>query len=218
MNPFNSLRNLFTKKARVSTQQEQQWLEGVHAFKKGSKLFRENKHQEALDCFDRAIECGFGGEGIYGLRAWSLQGLGFHLDAVDDFLKAISLAPEEADLYFGCSISRSATGDFAGCVSDLQEAIRLSKLDNEYNDFWNNYAKETGWPSATAHYEMDLVDAQWTSEFHKKHPEAHQVWKERNEKDSVRWRRRPNPGGSITCGGETSQEPFSTTGGAHNDS
>ena len=87
------------------------------------------------------------------MRAMSLQALNFDLDAIDDFDRAILLAPGEANLYHMRSFSREAAGDHEGCVSDLQEAIRLSKIVNRHNDYWNGYAKETGWPSATAKYE-----------------------------------------------------------------
>jgi len=192
MNPLYSLRNLFKKSTQVPPE-GQQWLEGVHAFEKGKIHFRDKDQQKALDCFDRAIKSGYEGEGVYGLRAICLQEFHYELDAIDDFNKAISLAPEEANLYFMRSLSRSATGDYTGCISDLQEAIRLSKIDNKYNDFWNNYAKETGWTSATAHYEMDLMSAQQfrkgvekVKELEEKHPE---LGIRHTKKDSARWRR-----------------------------
>ena len=44
------------------------------------------------------------------------------------------------------------------------EAIRLSKIDNDDNAFWNNYAKSTGFSSQTAFYETFLpteAEASW---------------------------------------------------------
>ena len=185
MNPLNSLRNLFKKNTQVSPEGPQ-WLEGFHAFEKG-KIHFNNDDQKALDCFDRAIKSGFEGEGIYGLRAICLQALHFDHDAIDNFNKAISLAPEEANLYFMRSLSRAATGDLTGRVSDLQEAIRLSKIHNKYNEFWNNYAKETGWPSATVYYEVDLRGAQEDREFWEENPECAKLRREFAKKLHKLW-------------------------------
>lgn len=192
MNPLYGLRNLFKQNTQASPE-AQRWLEGFRAFEKGQNHFRNKDEQKALECFDRAIESGFEDADIYDLRAVCLQALGFHLDAIDDFDKAISLAPEEAPLYYMRSFSRSAIGDYTGCVSDLQEAIRLSEIDNATNRFWNNYAKETGWPSGTARYEMDLMFAQQSMEhdetvkqLEENHPE---LGIRRRKGDSSQWRR-----------------------------
>ncbi len=193
MNSLNSLRNFFKKNTRGSAT-DQLWVEGFHAFKMGRVCFRDKDQQQALDCFDRAIACGFEGEGIYGLRASSLQALDFELDAIDDFSRAILLAPEETNLYFMRSLSRGVTCDLAGRVSDLQEAIRLSKIDSKYNDFWNNYAKETGWPSATAYYEAEYEMALEQARMYREVEIYRQDRLRRRDEDSVRWRRPRNPG------------------------
>lgn len=41
-------------------------------------------------------------------------------------------------------------------MEDIEEAIRKSKGDNEENRYWNSYARETGFDSATQKYEIDL--------------------------------------------------------------
>lgn len=183
MDLWKTIRNLFVKKGTPPAATER--VEAFLAFEEGKKHFGHDD-QEALDSFDRAIGLGYEDTDIYGMRGYCLQGLGFHLDAVDDFDKAISLTPENANDYFARSISKSATGDYAGCVSDLQEAVRLSKRDNEYNRFWNNYAKETGWPSATAYYESRLVFAQDCLRIHAKYGE---LGRELRERESPPWRR-----------------------------
>jgi tetratricopeptide (TPR) repeat protein len=154
MNLLQSLANLF-KNPQVSPE-NQRWLDGYLAFEEGKKHFCNKDGEKALDCFDRAIESGIEGADILRLRGICLQELGFDLDAIDDFNKAISLSPEDANCFFMRSLSRSATGDRNGSISDLQEAIRVSMIDNEDNRFANNYAKETGWASASAYYEERL--------------------------------------------------------------
>jgi tetratricopeptide (TPR) repeat protein len=130
-------------------------LEGIGFFEAGKKHFMEGKNQEALDCFDKAIKNGVEDE-VYELRAMCLQALDFHLDAIDDFNKAISLSPENANSYFMRSLSESRTGDVEACISDLESAVRLSKIDNEANRILNEGAKETGRNSVTDFYNSYL--------------------------------------------------------------
>jgi tetratricopeptide (TPR) repeat protein len=192
MNLLNNFFNLFKK--QISSSEDDKigklWIEGQKTFERGKELWSARHFQDALDSFDLAIESGFEGYDIYALRASCLRGLGFDLDAIDDFCKAISLASEEANLYFMRSLSRETTGDFAGCISDLQEAIRLSKIDNKYNAFWNNYSKESGWTSATALYEHYLSNAQLNRKFYEKNPEA---WQRQLERHPAHWRRSRKP-------------------------
>jgi hypothetical protein len=54
------------------------------------------------------------------------------------------------------SVIKDSLFDFEGSLADLKEAICLSKLDNDDNAYWNNYAKSTGFSSQTAFYEMLL--------------------------------------------------------------
>jgi tetratricopeptide (TPR) repeat protein len=113
-----------------------------------------------------------------------LQALGFELDAIDDFNEAIAREPEDANLYFMRAMSKGHTGDFDGSISDHQEAVRLSKADTQNNAYLNDYAKETGWPSATTFYEQYLRFAQIdNSEL------GHICAEERRRKESSSWRR-----------------------------
>ena len=181
MNPLNSIRNLFKNKSQDSTEEDYKFNEAFNAYLEGKKLYSAKKYQEAIDYFDKAIESGFERyyNEIYELRAMSLQSLNFDLDAIEDFNKAISLAPEDANLYFMRGLSRGVTGDFTGSIYDYKETIRLSEIDNKLNDCLNNYAKKTGWTSASAYYEHHLERAQMNKDLYEKHPDA---WERRIEK------------------------------------
>lgn len=193
------------KSHRDSGLQESQWHDGVETCMKGEVLFGELKHREALHCFDRAIACGFDGRRVYGLRGSCLQSLGFELDAIDDFSEAIQRAPEEAANYFSRALSKQAAGDFTGAISDFEEAIRLSKAESPYNDFWNDYAQETGWSSATARYEAQLSMAHSAKSVYEMDPGR---WHERVKKEAASWRR---PRGQLGAG-ESENEAHSGQG------
>jgi tetratricopeptide (TPR) repeat protein len=134
-----------------------QWRKGKIAFELGQKAFRENNMEEALEHFDQAIQCGFYREGIYCDRGLCLQHLDLHLDAVDDFTKAISLAPTSSSLYSMRSESRRETGDIYGCIADLKEAIRLSRGGDKLNEGFELTAKELGYGGAVSYYELRLT-------------------------------------------------------------
>ena len=162
MNPLSSILNVFKKKAPASIEANRQRLDGFDAFERGEQHYAAEpaRAQEALVCFDLAIECGFEGADVYELRAWCLQKLHFDLDALDDFDKAISLKPEDSNLYYMRSISKSATGDFHGCVFDLRTAIHLSKMDSDLNRKRDIAAKEMGYTEGvTGYYKIALFRA-----------------------------------------------------------
>jgi tetratricopeptide (TPR) repeat protein len=128
-------------------------------FKRG-KVSTSKQLQEALYCFDQAIDCGYVDDAdVYAMRGGCLQSLNFDLDAIDDFDKAIALEPENSVTFFQRSLSKGATRDFRGRVNDLKEAIRLAGIDNVFTRNLDAHAKETGYRSSTHYYEMQMVAA-----------------------------------------------------------
>lgn len=152
MNRFTNILNFFKQKDNGPTEGNQKWVEGYKAFERGKQhyLAGQETHsiaaqiQNALNCFDYAIASGFEDGGIYGTRGSCLQLLDFHLDAIDDFNKAIPLEPDDSNLYYMRSVSKGATGDLRGRVSDLQEAIRLAGVDTAINKSYDAWAKQKG--------------------------------------------------------------------------
>lgn len=184
MNPLSAIFNLF-KKSEPS-EDDKKWLDGYHAFQKGKELYHRNLRdrrdgsttgwaptkeqvQEALDCFDKAIELNFRDSWVYGLRAGCLQFLDFHLDAIDDLTKAITLEPNDCALYYQRSVSRMATGDLLGRVSDLQAAIRLATVPSTVIKAYDEEVKQRGWNCAADRFRWDLIDANleldWQAEY-----------------------------------------------------
>jgi tetratricopeptide (TPR) repeat protein len=153
MNPLNSLFNLFRRKPSVSKEANERWHRGYHAFEAGKKHFAKRRDQEAVDCFDTAVECGFEDAALFGLRGSCLQSLEWHIDAIDDFTKAISLETQDCNLYFQRAMSKSSIGDQQGFLADIQDAIRLARADNALTRNYNLWAKEHGWQSVAASYE-----------------------------------------------------------------
>jgi tetratricopeptide (TPR) repeat protein len=169
MNPIGGLLKFFGKRAaqRLETEKiAQRWRDGFDAFQKGKDFYFERRMQEALDCFDEAIDCGYVDDAdVYAMRGGCLQSLNFDLDAIDDFDRAIALEPENSVTFFQRSLSKGSTRDFRGRVSDLQEAIRLAGVDNAYTRSLDVHARETGYKNAADYYEMQMesakLDLEW---------------------------------------------------------
>jgi tetratricopeptide (TPR) repeat protein len=133
---------------------------GVEAFKKGEDFLSKKQMQEALECFDEAIDCGYvDNADVYAVRGSCLQSLDYDLDAIDDFDRAIVLQPENSLTFYMRSISKTATGDIRGCVSDLQEAIRLADVDNIHTRGLDVHARETGYKDSVHYYRLQMDSA-----------------------------------------------------------
>lgn len=157
MNLLSSLLNFFRKKPSASTEAAAIWLRGYKALEAGKEHCAAKRDQQALDCFDTAIECGFKDGEVFAARGGCLQALEWHFDAIDDFSNAISLEPHDCNHYFQRAMSKQSVGDKDGFLADAQEAIRRSKIDNQLTRHHNREAKEMGWESAAAIYEVQLL-------------------------------------------------------------
>lgn len=129
---------------------------GKSFHKMGLDYFTRQEHEKALQYFDKAIEAGYQSAEIYELRGRCLDEFEFYYDAISDYNKSVSLDPGKANVFYMRSSAKVFIEDFKGALEDIEEAIRKSKVDNENNRYWNSFARETGFDSATQKYEIDL--------------------------------------------------------------
>jgi len=167
---------------KLLSQSDRDFFDACDAFAAGEKIWREStlikgigwkesklsKIKKALKYFDEAIKRGlvepavfshgFDESEVFSLRGSCLNDLGFYFEALEDYNRAIEKNPKKgiASNYHMRSLIKDSLLDFEGSFADLKEAIRLSKLDNDDNAYWNKYAKSTGFSSQTAFYEMFL--------------------------------------------------------------
>ncbi|NLT52778.1 MAG: hypothetical protein GXX85_17885 [Ignavibacteria bacterium] len=155
---INSLeKQIKDEEARENLSNKESFADGYDNYKLGFDFLTKGDDETALKYFDKAIKLGYDEADIFSFRGQCLNSLGFYFEALDDYNIAISKDTPKANLFYMRSFIRNSLCDYEGSVSDIKEAIRLSKFDNEENRYWNNYAKETGFESATAKYEMDFV-------------------------------------------------------------
>ena len=157
----NTIVTLFKKPATKPMEGDQRWIVGYKALERGKELYFQKDDQQALPFFDAAIDSGFEGANVFGMRGGCLQSLHFDLDAIDDFTKAIKFDPEDSNNYFMRSISKGAVGDLQGCIDDLKEAIRLASIDSASSRSHNAHARENGYTNGVADmYRMQIMSAQ----------------------------------------------------------
>ncbi len=157
----------FTKKKTLPGFSHDEASVGFEAYHKGEDFLSKKQMQEALECFDEAINSGYvDNADVYSGRGLCLQSLNYDLDAIDDFDRAIALQPENSLTFYLRSLSKSSTSDLRGCVSDLEEAIRLAGVDNEYTRNVDAHARETGYKDAAYYYrkQMDFYKVRLDSE------------------------------------------------------
>ena len=104
--------------------------------------------------FDKAIECGI--TDAYAERAFCLQGLGFHYEAIIDFDEAIIHENYDANLYYGRGHSKTIVADFDGAISDLKKAVELSQIPNKQNAEYDDEMSKSGWSSVAQFYIFHL--------------------------------------------------------------
>lgn len=157
---FKFLKKLFFKQknkisANLNSNSKSLTKEMVTSLKDGLKFLQEGNFETALVKFDLAIESGIHKE-AYRERGYCLQSLGFHLDAIDDFSKAINNSPENANNYFGRSISKGILGYYTEALEDAKIAVSLSMVNSVWNNQVNQVAQSKGLQSVTNLYQEQV--------------------------------------------------------------
>ena len=199
MNWFTKIFKIKKSNLGVRTNKDStDYFEGLEAYKIGRKLFRDSvdysfpkerrkqKTIAALEFFDTAIEKGYDEADVFSFRGNCLRDINYYLDALDDFNASIDKDPERASFYYERAMTKQFIYDFEGSLLDYKEAIRLSKLDNANTKYWNEYAKQTGYNSASQKYEQDLSFMM----YNKERAEKNQARQEMIKKEKANIKRR----------------------------
>lgn len=162
--------NLFSKKTKIELSPDELALsdrmwDGFKFFSKGQDCYLNRQPSEALSYLDRALEYDFEENfshdlsELYDLRAACLQELRYHYDAINDFDKSIILDPNDSNKFFSRSTSKGAILDYVGEITDLEEAIQLSKTNTLLNSEYNDEVRNQGYKNAVQMFEMRLRTA-----------------------------------------------------------
>lgn len=152
---------LLGKSDVLETQRLERWHRGIKAFEAGERLYFDKRYDEALEYLDESIKLGYEDPDLFFSRGACLQSLDFHLDAIDDFGKAIAIRDDDSNYYFMRSISRGCVGDLHERVSDLVIAISLAGQNNPHSRSHNEGAREHGYLNGISDvYEIQMRHAE----------------------------------------------------------
>ena len=157
------------EKSIAPNKSTKEYFEGYDTFKVGQQLTKdavldkslsaERRRQKtiaALEFLDQAIQKGYDEAEAFALRVSVLRDLDYDIDALNDYNICIDKNPNKASYYYARALTKQFIYDYSGSLADFKEAIRLSKLDNDDTRYWNDYALQTGFNSATEKYKMDM--------------------------------------------------------------
>lgn len=169
--------------------------DGYYFFKEGVICLRRREIGNALKFFDSSIENHYLQYQVFYHRAECLSSLGYYLESIEDYNKAVEINSFIANIFYGRHFAKTAVGDLVGALNDLQEAIRVSKINNDNSMYWNSYAKDTGYTSTTERYEYDLVNYNMLIELYQEQelcniPEIKEKIEKRNLEYEINKRRR----------------------------
>jgi tetratricopeptide (TPR) repeat protein len=122
----------------------------LQAFQIGYAYYENNKDDEALIYFDKAIELGY--LNAIKDRAWCLHSLGYQYDAINDFSKSIQLDSNDSNQYYGRALCYVQIGNINAAVLDMEQAVIKSRVENIYNLKYDRNAKNMGYNNATELY------------------------------------------------------------------
>lgn len=161
----------FQKKKKSKTLEEiafdSKYFEGLELCNKGNNYYLNRQDDEAINCFNEAINCGYESASLYSSLGSCHQTKTNHVEAIACFDKAILLSPKDCNIYFMRAISKDSIKNFKDAIIDFQSAIDLSLINSSLNSTYNKGAIAQGYSSLSSMYKsfMDITKVQ--DEFHK---------------------------------------------------
>lgn len=93
---------------------------------KGIKFYEQGKYDEALKCFEKAIDLNPYHADAWCNRGFALVELKKYDEAAEAFDKAIELAPKNADLYYNKGLALETQGKRDDAILAYRKAIELN--------------------------------------------------------------------------------------------
>jgi tetratricopeptide (TPR) repeat protein len=85
----------------------------------------KDRYEEAVAAYDQAIALDQGYAEAWSRRGLTLAFLGKVTESEDSFSRAISLTPDDAEIYYNQAHARNMTGNRAGALESLDRAVSL---------------------------------------------------------------------------------------------
>lgn len=141
---------MFNKNKSTDKQRREEYYLGKELIAKARIFLEMEEYSKALPLLDKAIELEQK-EGYY-IRGLCLQALEFNLDAIDDFTKTISMAPNDCNLYFCRGNSEINLNQYDSAIEDGAKAVQLAEAGFVDNKRYDEAAIAQGSSSASSVY------------------------------------------------------------------
>jgi len=117
-------------------------LSATDFFEKGFSLGRDEKYEEAIDAFTKAIQLNHKYARAFAGRGLAYAYSGNYKQAFDDLNKAIELDPKDVKIYYARGVVYLKSGNYRLGIEDYNKAIELDPKDGGlYNDRGVAYGK-----------------------------------------------------------------------------
>ena len=131
--------------------------ENLDKLEAGRKSYISQDYAGALDYFIQLPRAEFQDDVEYlTMLADCYHQIGNHEKSIKIFDEAILLKPYDCHIYFQRSWPKRRLGDYTGAVSDIENAIKFSKIKNLDNEKYVMIAQEMEWCDHTTLYESNL--------------------------------------------------------------
>jgi len=102
---------------------------------KGGALYFLGKYEEAIKCYDKAIEIDPNNSVVWNNKGLALYFLGKYDEAIKCYDKAIEIDPNDADVWNNKGDSLDSLGKYEEAITSYDKAIEIDPNDA---DVWNN--------------------------------------------------------------------------------
>lgn len=136
-------------------------------FDDGLSAFHNGEYEKALVHFDNAFSLGYiekhkeRAAELFTLRGFTLENLDYSYDAIEDFSNALEHTPNDCNLYFSRSTSKTSILDYDGALEDLKIAIKFANENTPLTRMYNENAQSEGWESVAQMYSVFLIRSEY---------------------------------------------------------
>ena len=102
---------------------------------KGGALYFLGKYDEAIECYDKAIEIDPDNQVVWNNKGLALNSLGKYDEAIVSYDKAIEIDPTDADAWNNKGLALNSLGKYDEAIVSYDKAIEIDPTDA---DAWNN--------------------------------------------------------------------------------
>jgi tetratricopeptide (TPR) repeat protein len=102
---------------------------------KGGALYSLGKYDEAIKCYDKAIEIDPDNPVVWNNKGLALNSLGKYDEAITSYDKAIEIDPDDADTWNNKGLALNSLGKYDEAITSYDKAI---EIDPDDADTWNN--------------------------------------------------------------------------------